>query len=247
MDRQYAVISTLIIAVALASGCALDFSGGVSNGGYFYRLTEAEATGEHPWVVAVSSEGPSGHIVCTGAVIGPYTILTRQACVTGGPASTVILFGADARFAARIPVTAILVEPTRGELAVLIVSDPIESEVAPVAFDALEPAAEVRVVGYGLGESGASVLGVKHEADFRVERVGSSGAQIVSEDSSLCWGDFGAPAFDEHGRVVALVSAMADTCGPGTRSTLSDLVGMESFIERAVEMLPGCEDLACER
>lgn len=198
--------------------------------------TPASEPGAFPSVVGVSIGAGVTHDFCTGVVIGPYAVLTAAACVPQGAGPIEVVEGEDARYVRdRLAVDHVAYEPVDGALAILVMEQPLEVENVQVS-EAGAPEGELTVVGYGLGGGGASVLGVKRAVSFDAETGALAGA-----DTSLCFGDLGAPVLDGSGQLVGFVSSLDLTCRPrDTLSRWSSTAPYATFVERAVEMVPGC-------
>jgi hypothetical protein len=232
--RSYAC--ALALAGSWVAACGDGAPGLVDDAGV--APPDAAALIEDAWAVAVSQDEGEAHRTCSGALIGPHAVLTRAECASRGADALAVLFGPDARFSPRLSVARVIVEPERGELAMLVLRDAATARPAELAYDGLAVGDEVGVIGYGLSPPGASILGVERHTRWEVAGVVEGRATLYTADVSLCWGDLGAPVVDARGRVVALIDAEPIACRPGTHATAGLLDGMLAFLDQGANVAP---------
>ncbi len=173
-------------------------------------ITQGSHTSADPAVVALlerdllcGDQTTSGF--CTGTLIEPDVVLTAAHCVDGREAETLaVFFGNDvAGSGERVPVARIEVHPawdrnqTRNDIALLLLDRPVDHAPVPLFEASLDEdlvGGEVRVVGFGAPERGASgSIGDKRQGTATLTSFTADEFRIDASPSMTCGGDSGGP------------------------------------------------------
>jgi hypothetical protein len=223
------------------------------------RSTEAIINGEPApdlaGVVALlggSEESLGGF--CSGAVIGPYAVLTAKHCVDGSDGTGLWVSNQASAVGGTVrepvPVREVRTTPGRFEhdqlfngqdIAVLILRWAIDAPAYDYARRSPSVGDRVLLVGYGRVDPGRSVpgdFGYRNKGYAEITHV-QDGALYIRGDSSTCQGDSGGPAFDDDMNVVGVAAFGREDC-TFSRSGHTDVAPHEALIEEALEVVPPC-------
>lgn len=195
------LIAIPLLATTCLSACAMQ-----SDDEAVPQLGEPLMLAQDSSAVAVSSWLGEEHVLCTGTVLGPDTVMTLASCVSR-PEHTHVIIDEDARWGTRLEVESIR---THDGLAFLETRTVMLTLSATLA---LRPAGDgpLWVEGYGTQGPGASVRGVRRTMELE-----AYGDALTSATVALCEGDLGAPVFDANGSLVGIVSSVTEgACLPG--------------------------------
>lgn len=212
----------------------------------------------HPAVVAIDIQGDE---LCTGALIGPHTVLTARHCV--GPtsegvscpahgaqvgdlfeASTLtILSGDDVRTATAVATGKKIVVPKSNELCdhdiALIVLDRDVDGIKPLAVNATkapEVGDEFTAVGFGLRDDQDQDSAGTKVSKAHVVVEGVSDAELVVGQAT-CNGDSGGPAIDaKSGKIIGVVSRGGPSCeGEDVQNIYTRVDAFASLVTEALK------------
>ncbi len=237
----------LAFLALLAISCGQDATPGA-------RALNAAITGgsvdaADPAAVALITQAPlcgadatTAQVFCTGMLIAPRVVLTAAHCTSTYPlAGARVYAGTNV---ARDPgqwldVAEVRVhpgwtsaDPRTNDVALLVLEEPAPMDpIAPLdtPFDASFVGATVRLVGFGVDESGQ--VGVKRQGTAKVTAVRADAFDIAASPAMTCEGDSGGPVLLEIGGMtrVAGVTSFGDVaCHVGTNTRVD--THMASFI-----------------
>ncbi len=237
-----------VLALALACGCDAQVERGAA-----LPLIEGRDI-DVPGVVAVSTldlYGAGVGALCTGALIGPYAVLTSKHCLTNAevvaPTSVRVFVTGDYFTTKGEPWSVVAVRTTEGtsldgpdgsgtgDLAVLLLE--ADASVIATPFEASfdSPAIDQAVVMHGLGGNVA-----EREAYARVSSIEGGMVTLDQQDGRLCNGDSGGPIVDRaNGRVIG-VSRSVTTCDPGGQAFAVRVDRHEALVRSGIYYRPGC-------
>jgi hypothetical protein len=224
----------------------------------------ASAPGEDLAVVAVVA---GSRPICTGVLVSSDVVLTAAHCLKGARQLAVV-FGARVHSeAVRRRVVRVRPHPeyevrdSSHDLAALLLDKPAPAAVEPVRIARSLPAGfdgvMVRIVGFGIADAAAGMVGTKREMAVPVLRIEDDSLRLANGGQQACRGDSGGPAFlrvGETEQVVAVVSGGESECKEGARlarvdGARSDFIGafMELTARRAQSYGSVCStDASCE-
>lgn len=205
-----------MLLVLACTGCDLEPTGPARA----YRpIVGGTETAGDPAVVELSSRtstcNAAPEVYCTGSIVGPRAVLTAAHCVATEPLASIRAGGVD--------VEAAYLHPDYGDaddIALVVLAEAVA--IAPVALrrapmTTADVGADVRLVGYGVDETGAT--GTKREGTARITAIDARTFDIEPGPAMSCGGDSGGPAFlgDELAGLVAFGDGACEVLGVNTR------------------------------
>jgi len=173
----------------------------------------------------VHIHGPNG-VICSGVVLGPRLVATAQQCLKAeGKGATVL--GPDKEYRVEVASSTLTwtvrrakfavvpkCEWTELDIAILVLSEPVEWVVPLRVISAPNTGAKVQALGFGRCKGTTNVM------KDRIGTVRSRVAEAVVIDVALCKGDIGGPVVDgRDGDVIGLISHRDDPEGSPLRTT----------------------------
>lgn len=241
---DFATASVLFLALAGSSGGPA----GLAAASDPLAITGGDAVRTCGWPSTVWMQG------CTGTLIDPQHVIYAAHC----EAPREVFFGEDSSAASagrwvRVEECSSFPggRPGQGNdfalcrLEAAVVDVPIVPPLMGCEVEALQPGAEVTIVGFGLTPQGD--YGVKHEVTTTINMLTeASEASIGGEGKDSCQGDSGGPVFIElpdgaGWRVFGITSYGSSDCNAGGFYSLVHL-GMPWFEETAERDLTPCHD-----
>ncbi|NOY93354.1 MAG: trypsin-like serine protease [Deltaproteobacteria bacterium] len=218
-------------------------------------------TTDYPEVVAVVRLGRTGSGgLCTGTLIGPYTVMTAKHCVfqegtttwtAVRPSDFLVVVGSDINSASGVVQTSNVYEirttpgsnvnsdiNTGQDIALVLLPAPLD--IAPREYARSAPGrnAAVTMVGFGRNGGAAPDTGVKYVGTARVNDV-RGGLIATAGTSGTCQGDSGGPLFDPSGAVTGITSFGPGNCN-NTFSVFTQVSRHAALIEDALAFRPPC-------
>ena len=226
-------ILTALIAAQLV-GCAADASmptEGLEE--QIELMDDGSEIGEAVWiderdpVVAVTL----GDSICSGVVIGTYTLVTPVGCTQGPIEDMAVWHGNDLGTARSFRVDSVIdIDET---LSVVITERPVSALDAWIADDPMDEE-EALVVGYG----GSGEVGQRTMHTYAVD-----GDALHAEDAVICDGDVGGALFNSELELVGLVTQTPpdDACQLGAEGARwTSVVELRELLTRVSDIEPLC-------
>jgi len=246
-----------ISALGCMSAPAEPSVSGSSEAVYFGSTTTA-----YPEVVAVVRLGRTGSGgLCTGTLIGPYTVMTAKHCVYDEgatrwtaipPSDFIVVVGSDINSASGVVQTSNVYEirstpgtnvgndiTTGNDIALVLLPAPLDITPRTVATSLPSRGQAVTMVGFGRNGGPAPDTGVKYVGHATVNQVGS-GQVATLGTSGTCQGDSGGPLFNPGGRVIGITSYGPGDCN-NTFSVFTEVSHHAALINSALAFRPPCE------
>ena len=173
---------------------------------------------------------------CTATLVHPRMVVLASHCIVLAGTPTTASFGESVDAPTRqVPIAGCVTYPSwqpsmpgdgNNDIAICELGEPVEDvPIVPILMgceaDALQPAANVTLVGFGVHDE-LGTMGTKYAADVAVQMVGTDAIFVGDETASSCNGDSGGPAFvqlaDGSWRVFGVTSGAAGTT-PGCPQT----------------------------
>jgi hypothetical protein len=181
--------------------------------------------------------------VCSGALIGPYSILTAGHCF-GDAGPLRVFFGSSLGSGGSFSEVAAIRRPSdfsgfTDDLALVTLRQP--SSVAPLALvsrplDASVVGATVTTVGFGITSATGSDSGVKRRGTARVTALESGDFVSAPDPAQPCAGDSGGPALLGDGSLAGVISHGDDACADHTVYARVDSA-LDPFIQPYLDSL----------
>ena len=255
-------VSLALLLTLTAFGClSAPSEGGVAGSSqavYFGTTTEA-----YPEVVAVIHLGHTGGSsgLCTGTLIGPYTVMTAKHCVFNEgatswtpipPSDFLVVVGSSVNDASGISETSNVYEVrttpgsnvnndinTGADIALILLPAPLD--ITARAFARTGPSAGAAVTMVGFGQNGHAMpndVGIKYVGHANVRDV-RGGLIATSGASGTCQGDSGGPLVDPTGAVAGITSFGPGDCN-NTYSVFTQVSRHAALIDNALAFRPPC-------
>lgn len=173
---------------------------------------------------------------CTATLVHPRMVVLASHCIVLAGEPTTASFGESIDAPTRqVPIAGCVTYPNwqptmpgdgNNDIAICELAEPVDDvPIVPILMgceaDALQPAATVTLVGFGVHDQ-QGTMGTKYAADVAVQMVGSDAIFVGDDTASSCNGDSGGPAFvqlaDGSWRVFGVTSGAAGTT-PGCPQT----------------------------
>ncbi|PIE19494.1 MAG: hypothetical protein CSA65_02355 [Proteobacteria bacterium] len=188
----------LLVAILVATGCgSADPSSTPTSRST--AITDGVLYSGHPSVGRLALNGYDGNTyTCTGTLVGQRTVLTAAHCIKQIASVAFEVGGGSYSVAQTIPHPSYTSNPTRNDIAVLLLSQSPSVSPTPVATRAPWVGLQLTLIGFGITGDGNNDSGVKRMARNSVAEVQPVRINIRGTGGSMgniCNGDSGGPAF----------------------------------------------------